>query len=124
MKKFKTLLLTSLTAVLLCFCFLFAGCGSVAGTYKFKSMEVMGVEYKVGDSMMGIGELKEDYMVVELKEDNTATFDGEECTWEEKDGKIVLSVGEGEDSYEIASFEKKGSKLIMEKGDNKLILKK
>lgn len=128
MKKFKALLLTSLTVVLVCFCFLFAGC-KATGVYKFKKMEMefLGetVEYKVGDVMIGTGELTEDYMVVELKDDGTATYavmgnEALDCTWEEVDGKIVLKSGE----YEIAKFEQKGSKLIMEEGKNKLTLKK
>ena len=120
MKKFKTLLLTSLTAVVLCFCFLFAGCGSVAGTYKFDSMTVAGQTVEAGEGL-----LTEDYMVVTLNEDGTATYsvmgnEALDCKWEEVDGKIVLKAGE----MEVASFEHKGSKLVAEEGDNKLTLKK
>ena len=118
MKKFKTLLLTSLTAVVLCFCFLFAGCGSVAGTYSVNKieMELLGevVEYEVGDTVPGMGTItEEEFPAITLNEDNTVA-DMEGATWAEKDGKIVITYGEGEEAYEVASFEKSGSKLIME----------
>ena len=128
MKKFKTLLLTSLTAVVLCFCFLFAGCGSVAGTYKFSSMEMefLGetIEYEVGDTVMGMGELTEDYFVVTLNEDGTAkVVEGGEYemdgTWKEEDGKVIITM-QGVDQ----TFEKSGSKLIMENDGAKIVLKK
>ena len=128
MKKFKTLLLTSLTAVVLCFCFLFAGCGSVTGTYKFSSMkmEFLGetIEYEVGDTVMGMGELTEDYFVVTLNEDGTAkVVEGGEYemdgTWKEEDGKVIITM-QGVDQ----TFEKSGSKLIMENDGAKIVLKK
>ena len=128
MKKFKTLLLTSLTAIVLCFCFLFAGCGSVTGTYKFSSMkmEFLGetIEYEVGDTVMGMGELTEDYFVVTLNEDGTAkVVEGGEYemdgTWKEEDGKVIITM-QGVDQ----TFEKSGSKLIMENDGAKIVLKK
>ena len=119
MKKFKTLLLTSLTAVVLCFCFLFAGCGGTAGTYKFDSMTVAGQTVEAGDAG-----LTEDYFVVTLNEDGTAkVVEGGEYemdgTWKEEDGKVIITM-QGVDQ----TFEKSGSKLIMENDGAKIVLKK
>lgn len=124
MKKIKTLLLTSLTAVLLCFCFLFAGCGKVAGTYKFESMTFAGQTVKVGDEVAGLGEMTEDYFVVELKEDGTATVnemgaDAMEGTWKE-DGDNVIITMRGVDQ----TFKKDGKKLVVTIGATEIVLKK
>ena len=128
MKKFKTLLLTSLTAIVLCFCFLFAGCGGTAGTYKFDSMTYAGQTVEVGDQGMDpngtVIEITEDYFVVTLNEDGTAkVVEGGEYemdgTWKEEDGKVIITM-QGVDQ----TFEKSGSKLIMENDGAKIVLKK
>ena len=116
MKKFKTLLLTSLTAVLVFCCFMLAGCGA-AGTYKFYAVEVLGVEYKLGDTFMGQEITAEDFEDITLNKDGTIV-DMEGATWEEKDGKIVITMtyGEGEEAEtETMELTKDGNKLIMER---------
>ena len=114
MRKIKTLLLTALTSVVLCLCFLFAGCGSAAGTYSFDSLEVemLGekVVYEAGDSFMGMEISEDEYPGFTLNKDGT--IEGmDDCTWEEEDGKVVIKDADGETE---GSFEKDGSKLIIE----------
>ena len=107
MKKFKIVLMGILTLMLSLFCFV--ACGSVAGTYKFKSMtsNAMGftVTYNAGDEIEGLGVIDEDYMVLELKDDGTAVAleNGEAdeemsaMTWEEgEDGKIIFKLADVE----------------------------
>ena len=74
---------------------LFAACGDSdpVGTYKFSSMTAGGETYKVGDEVPMLGKIDENYMTIELKEDNTVTMStmGEssgEGTWE-LDGKTL-----------------------------------
>ena len=113
MRKIKTLLLTALTSVVLCLCFLFAGCGSVAGTYKFDSLEVemLGETYvyEAGDSFMG-QDLSDEYTEFTLNEDGTTEGIYEGATWAEVDGNVVISLGD----TEMQTLEKSGSKLIIE----------
>lgn len=119
MKKFKTLLLTSLTAIVLCFCFLFAGCGGTAGTYKFDSMTAMGQTVEAGDAG-----LTEDYFVVTLNEDGTAkvTEMGApemEGTWKEEGDNVIITI-EGVDQ----TFKKDGKKLTVTMSGIELTLSK
>ena len=86
---------------------LFAACGDgnsgsdPVGTYKFSSMTMGEETYKVGDEIPGLGQkFDENYLTIELKEDNTFTMSvmgipgGEEGTWE-LDGKtLTLTAGE------------------------------
>ena len=113
MKKFKTLLLTSLTAILLCFCFPFAGCGKVAGTYEFDKMEVEMLgetyTYEIGDEFMGQVIEADDYEPITFNDDGTIE-DMEGATWEEEDGKVVIKMGD----MVMQTLTKKGSKLIVE----------
>ncbi len=122
MKKFKALLLTSLTAVLLCVCFLFAGCGA-SGTYKFKYVEIAGIEYKVGDTWAGETIDADDFEAITLNKDGTIK-DMEGAKWEEKDGKIIITMGEGEEARTVAEFTKDGNKLIVEQEGMKIVYKK
>ena len=55
MKKFKTLLITSLSAILLCFCLLLAGCGVAGKTYTLDYVEFGGKQYKAGDKIEYMG---------------------------------------------------------------------
>ena len=117
MKKFKTLLLTSLTAIVLCFCFLFAGCGGTAGTYKFDSMSYAGQTFEVGDQGMDpngtVIEITEDYFVVTLNEDGTATVSEMgapemQGTWKEEGDNVIITMM-GNDQ----TFKKDGKKLTV-----------
>ena len=111
----KSILLTSLMAVVLCFCFLLTGC-SAAGTYEFYSAEVAGVEYKDGDEFMGQEINGDAYGKITLNKDGSVEgeFEGETIpagvTWKE-DGDKVLIVYEEET---IMEFTKDGRKLTME----------
>jgi sucrose-6-phosphate hydrolase SacC (GH32 family) len=99
MKKILAGIFTALTTIILCL--VIAGCSSsVAGTYKFESITTTVGEtsttVKVGDEYGGTT-LTADYMVYELKSDNTftGTMGGSETstgTWEEKDGKVIITV--------------------------------
>jgi hypothetical protein len=116
MKKILAGIFTALTTIILCL--VIAGCSSsVAGTYKFESMTTTVGEtsttVKVGDEYSG-KTLTADYMVYELKSDNTfsATYEGSTTattgTWEEKDGKVILTVG-----TTTAEFTYSNNKLTM-----------
>lgn len=97
------------------------------GTYKFYSMsgsmEGIEVNVKVGDSIMGVITLTEDYVTLEIKEGGEAvlTMAGEsiECTWEEKEGKYYLTVDD--ESQEITV---KGNMITMQEEGMNLELKK
>ena len=115
-------LLTILAAVMLCVCcFAMVGCG-VEGEYSFYSMEIDGQTYKVGDTYMGV-EITEESVAMyklEIKEEGKAKYMGMDCTWEEKDGKLVISY----ETISVAEFEIKGSKLVVEDDGMVLTLKK
>lgn len=99
MKRMKICLVGILTLMLTLLCF--AACG-VAGTYKFKSITIMGVSYEAGSQVPGMGAIEEDAYVVELNSDGTAVVtmnmfgqtDSSECAWEEEDGKIIFKEGD------------------------------
>ena len=75
MKRLKAALLAVLVAVLGLICL--TACGAKEGVYKFSYMKMtqgaMTIEIKAGESYMGMT-LSEDFMVLELKEDGTATM--------------------------------------------------
>ncbi len=87
-------------------------------------MEGLEINVKVGDKLMGVVELTEDYMVLEIKEDNTFTMTamgekGESGTWKQDGGKVVLTV-DGEDmtvdlSGSSITFEQEGMKIVLKK---------
>lgn len=116
MKKFKTLLITSLTAILLCFCFLLTGC-SAAGTYEFQSVEIGGVEYKVGDEIPMLGKLEADeFEAITLNKDGTiAGEDNEGMTWTQDGDTIIIKVEYEGVEEEVMKLTKDGNKLIMER---------
>lgn len=105
------------------------GCSSdlSAGTYKFSKMsgemEGMKIDVSVGDKLMGVVELTEDYMTLEIKDDGTAVLSAMgnsiEGEWEKKDGKYYLTV-DGE-SQEITvkkntiTIESEGMKVVLKK---------
>ncbi len=100
MKKILTLLLVAVLAIS---ALAFTACGkdSVVGTYKFYSFTIDGKEYKVGDKLYETVEFTEDYMTLELKDDNTCymaqksladgTKEEKNGTWEEKDGNYFIT---------------------------------
>lgn len=123
MKKMKSILLTSLMAVVLCFCFLLTGC-SAAGTYEFKyiEMEALGetVKYEVGDTYMGETLEADDYEAFTLNKDGTiAGEDNEGLTWVEEDGNVIIKY----EDEEVAKYKKDGNKLIMERSMGGLTMK-
>ncbi len=130
MKKLVATISAVVTTVLMCV--LLAACsGSIVGTYKFSSMSMtapgMEINVKAGEEYMGTT-LKEDYIVLEVKEDNTFTMTtaGAEAVngeWREEDGKYILTVA-GEDQ----TVTLKGNELTMEMSQSgmssKVVLKK
>ncbi len=75
MKLIKRTLIIALAIMACAFCF--TGCfgakGGVAGTYKFESMTYAGITIEAGDNYLGTT-FGEDYMVLTLNEDNTASM--------------------------------------------------
>lgn len=103
MKKFLTAVVTALTVALLAICFAACGKADYVGTYKFYSMSVSGnglsMEYKVGETAMGGVAITEDYLVLEVKEDNTFVMSGamyggssQSGTWSDDGGKLCLTI--------------------------------
>ena len=130
MKKIKALIL-SMLMVVMC---LFALVGCNTGKYKFESMRVntedISMTVSVGDELPGVGELTEDFMVIELKGGNkaivTSSLGGEENvqegTWKKGDdkGEIVITIDD-----EDMTFTKEGKKLIVDiEGVGKITLSK
>lgn len=127
MKKFITAVAFVLVAAMSCV--FLVGCSSElsAGTYKFSKMsgkmQGMEIDVSVGDELMGMLKLTEDYMTLEIKEDGTAVMSvmGEtvDCAWEKKDGKYYLTVdGESQEmtvKKNTISFENDGMKVELKK---------
>ncbi len=127
MKKLTVWLSTLIVAIIGVCCLVACG-GDPVGTYKFDSMsgkmEGLEINVKVGDKLMGVVELTEDYMVLEIKEDNTFTMTamgekGESGTWKQDGGKVVLTI-DGEDmtadlSGSSITFEQEGMKIVLKK---------
>ncbi|MBQ2740597.1 MAG: hypothetical protein IJF39_03125 [Clostridia bacterium] len=94
--------------IIFCICCLFCGCAKAEGTYKFSKMSYTEngilVELEAGEKFMGMMTLSEDFMVLTLNADGTATLkinsDGEETltgTWKMVDSKnIELMFGESQ----------------------------
>ena len=125
----KTILgafLATLATVILCVC-LTACSTNIVGDYKFYSMKgnEAGIEisYKVGDDILGVGKITEDFMTLSIKEDNTFTITamGSETkgTWKEDGGKYILTIA-GQDQEVSVS----GGKLTRKQGDNQVTFKK
>ena len=123
MKNTKRFLSTLLIGIFLCVCFVFASCApNLAGTYKFKSMTVGEETIVVGESYYGLS-LSEDFVVITLNEDGTASLKSmgtmQEGTWEKADGgvKIIIS---GDAQFCTCD----GETLVMEESGMTLTLEK
>ena len=134
MKKVISAIVTAFTVLTMCICL--AACAkSVEGTYKFSSMSMqngsVSVEIKAGESYMGIT-VDSDAYVLTMKNDNTWTMEvklgssmTQSGTWEEKDGKYLLSVtSEGAAESDVIEATLSGSTLTFEQDGMKLTLKK
>ncbi len=131
MRKTRKLFLTLLSVCCLCFCLLFSACGTT-GTYKFEKMTYvengMTIEIKAGEPVMGMLTLEEDFFVLTLNKDGTATMstqangaaESETGAWQEisKD-KILLTF-----YSETMEISKDGSTLILEQDGATIYLKK
>lgn len=119
-------LLVAVATVILCVC-LTACSTNIVGSYKFYSMKGKegGIEinYKVGDDILGIGKITEDFMTLTVNEDNTFAIStmGRETkgTWKEEGGKYILTIA-GQDQEVSVS----GNKLTMKQGENQITFKK
>lgn len=131
MKKVKVWL-AALVALVVGVCCL-AACGSgVEGTYKFYSMTVEGQTLHAGESYMGVIQLSEDFVVLELKKDGTCTMktamapqEAGSATWkvDENDKNKIIVTAEDEDG-ESVTFTKNGNELSFEMEGSKVVLKK
>lgn len=130
--KMKKLLNQLLVWMVVCFAVLLAGCSkNWEGTYKFKSMRYeesgMTVEVEAGEEVMGMLTLTEDFAVLTLNEDGTATMVinfGEEMTQEgtwqkDENGKLALTFDGSTETFECdgktVSFEMEGAYIVLEK---------
>lgn len=135
MKKTLAIVVTLLLALTLCVSLVACG-GGVEGTYKLESME-MGtgsdkITIKAGEEvdLMGTGvktKIEADYMTLTLNADKTAKMVTKatgaevsvEGTWEEKDGKVVITV-----QNDPQEFKLENGKLILEQEGVKIVLAK
>ena len=125
-KTIASVILTALATMILCVC-LTACSSNIAGTYKFYSMKGdmggVSIDVKVGDKLMGMITLTEDYMVLTINEDNTATMKTGETTmngkWSKEDGKYYLEFDGEKQEIQIS-----GNKLTMSQDGTELVLKK
>ena len=136
MKRTKLFLSAMLAGVLSCLCFLLSGCfllpaPTIHGTYKFQSMSYKqnGVEIniEVGEEFMGMMTLSEDFMVIVLNEDGTATLTAasmdsrefEEGTWAEtgEENKIIVTF---ENDPQICECD--GKTLTIESDDGSIVV--
>ena len=128
MKKVIAGIVSALAVVVLCMCLTACSTG-IVGTYKFSKMSMtqggISVEIKAGEEYMGVT-VSEDAYTLEVKEDNTLELKvnmGQEMTetgtWEEKDGKYILTIDgesiEGTLNGNVLSFEMEGVKLELKK---------
>ena len=100
MKKLIKIVALSLV---LCACFMLSACSFTArGTYKVSEVRAgVGnalVRYQVGDTILGIGEITEDFSILELKGNEVCeyTLNGNKKigTWEYDNGKIEVEINE------------------------------
>ncbi len=140
MKRTKLFLIATLTGVLTCLCFMLSGCfllpaPTIHGTYKFQSMSYKqnGVEIniEVGEEFMGMMTLSEDFMIIVLNEDGTATLtaatmnirDFEEGTWKETDEENKIEITFENDS-QICECDGKTLTIKSEDGATVVLAKK
>ena len=130
----KIVAIVSSLVLVLAMGIMLAACSSnPVGTYKFDSMSVTingeTKDLKVGDELYPGSKLTEDYMVYELKEDNTYTVSvgGNETMtgkWEQDGSTIKFKAGD----TEVGSAKLSGNKLTIEQKDGpmpgKVVLKK
>lgn len=126
MRKVYKSLLAVLTVALLSTCIVLAGCGSVAGTYKFKSMTIGGTTIEAGQEYMGVT-IDEDYASITLNKDGTitqtvegTTVDAAGMTWEEKDGKVEIKAND----IVVQTYTIEGKTLVYEIAGIKMVLSK
>lgn len=122
----KKLLISITTCLLLCFCFLFAGCTKkvdMVGTYKFYKITSEEREVNIGDTI-GDMTLTEDFAVYTLNEDGTLIVAmGDEIsqgTWKKvSDTKADLIVDEDTTTVtcdgETIAVNMDGATLILKK---------
>lgn len=99
MKKLVATISAVITTALMCVLISACSTASFTGTWKFYSTSMSGsgmsIELKVGEEYMGVT-LSEDYMVMEVRDDNTLTMTGAgetfEGTWKEEDGKYIITI--------------------------------
>lgn len=126
MKKVAISLVAAISAIIMCIAL--AACSTnVVGTYKFAAMKGsyggISVDVKVGDKLMDTIELTEDFMVITLNEDNTATMSamGQEtkATWKEEGGKYYLVVGSDSTEFKVSgntlTFSQEGAEVTLKK---------
>ena len=74
-------------------CLTMAACNS-GTSYKVSAIEMSGTTYNVGDEVPGMGTLKDDYMVITIKDGGKYTIESdgesEDGKYEEKDGKYIF----------------------------------
>ncbi len=126
MKKATIIVVAVLAIVLSVVCL--TGCVSGAeGTYKFYSMTTDGITLKAGQSYMGLIQLSEDFITVELKKGGTCIFtiamtdETAEGTWKKSGDKIIISAEETDETME---FTIDGDELSGEIDGVKMVLKK
>lgn len=126
MKKILTVIMGLILSVC---CFTLTACSTnVCGTYKFKSMSGdmngMKIDVSVGEKLMGMITLTEDYMMLDVKEDGTCvlTLAGENNPgkWEKDGDKLKVSVDGGEER----SFIIEGKSIYIENDGVKIVLSK
>lgn len=105
MKRYAKVILGLMIA--LCCFGVFAACGGetdIVGTWKLNSVTVEGKEYKLGESVSGMGEIAADLITMEFKSDKTFTIVSklmeqtvtQNGTWEKKDeGAYQLTAEDG-----------------------------
>ena len=122
MKKMKRFTMAVMTVLLVCMAFVFTSSCSVLeslglgakieGTYKFDSLSYqqdgVTVEIKAGEKFLGLYIIEEDFAVITLNEDGTATMNisteatVEQGTWEKGDNNTVYitdSLGDREECF-------------------------
>lgn len=134
MKRAKLFITTLLSALLVCFCLIFAGCEKkIEGTYKFESITYtennVTYEVKAGETFMGMITLSEDVMTIVLNEDGSVSFksqlgnvsETQVGTWSPTEIENSISISfDGEpltcycDGTSI-SFEEDGMKFVLKK---------
>ena len=132
MVRAKRFFSTIAVGLLLCICFLFGGCAKVEGVYKFYKLSYTEsgvlVEIEAEEEFMGMMTLSEDYIVLTINEDGTASIKtsatGEEVTltgtWEKVDNETIAITFDGE--TQNGTFD--GKTITIETDGTTIILKK